>query len=55
MPFSTACNTPLSNFESHQNYKVCEMALDIKLCNQKLNGCDDHGNLVPVWNVKPGE
>ncbi|XP_068057619.1 isoleucine--tRNA ligase, cytoplasmic isoform X2 [Anomalospiza imberbis] len=21
MPFSTACNTPLSNFESHQNYK----------------------------------
>lgn len=22
MPFSTACNTPLSNFESHQNYKV---------------------------------
>lgn len=23
MPFSTACNTPLSNFESHQNYKVC--------------------------------
>lgn len=24
MPFSTACNTPLSNFESHQNYKVCK-------------------------------
>ncbi|KAK7886766.1 hypothetical protein WMY93_026387 [Mugilogobius chulae] len=22
MPFSTACNTPLSNFESHQNYKI---------------------------------
>lgn len=22
MPFSTACNTPLSNFESNQNYKV---------------------------------
>lgn len=22
MPFSTACNTPLSNFEAHQNYKV---------------------------------
>lgn len=22
MPYSTACNTPLSNFESHQNYKV---------------------------------
>lgn len=21
MPYSTACNTPLSNFESHQNYK----------------------------------
>ncbi|XP_064032748.1 isoleucine--tRNA ligase, cytoplasmic-like isoform X4 [Pogoniulus pusillus] len=21
MPFSTACNTPLSHFESHQNYK----------------------------------
>ncbi|XP_073681649.1 isoleucine--tRNA ligase, cytoplasmic-like [Garra rufa] len=21
MPFSTACNTPLSNFEAHQNYK----------------------------------
>ena len=21
MPFSTACNTPLSNFESGQNYK----------------------------------
>lgn len=28
MPFSTACNTPLSNFESHQNYKVS--------CNQIL-------------------
>ncbi|RLV94685.1 hypothetical protein DV515_00013040 [Chloebia gouldiae] len=24
MPFSTACNTPLSNFESHQNYKCKE-------------------------------
>ncbi|KAG9337039.1 hypothetical protein JZ751_029806, partial [Albula glossodonta] len=24
MPFSTACNTPLSNFESHQNYKVTQ-------------------------------
>lgn len=24
MPFSTACNTPLSNFESHQNYKVSQ-------------------------------
>lgn len=22
MPFSTACNTPLSNFEANQNYKV---------------------------------
>lgn len=21
MPYSTACNTPLSNFESGQNYK----------------------------------
>jgi hypothetical protein len=21
MPFSTACNTPLSNFEANQNYK----------------------------------
>ena len=22
MPYSTACSTPLSNFESNQNYKV---------------------------------
>uniref|UniRef100_A0A8D1N1X7 Isoleucine--tRNA ligase, cytoplasmic n=2 Tax=Sus scrofa TaxID=9823 RepID=A0A8D1N1X7_PIG len=29
MPFSTACNTPLSNFESHQNYKVVRGTLHI--------------------------
>lgn len=27
MPFSTACNTPLSNFEAHQNYKVTNKLL----------------------------
>lgn len=44
MPFSTSCNTPLSNFESHQNYKVCKTELSIKLCTWKLNGCGDKGN-----------
>lgn len=36
MPFSTACNTPLSNFESHQNYKVCMASLGIELRTWKL-------------------
>ena len=26
MPYSCACNTPLSNFEVQQNYKVCHRA-----------------------------
>lgn len=30
MPFSTACNTPLSNFESHQNYKVNTLYVAIR-------------------------
>lgn len=33
MPFSTACNTPLSNFESHQNYKVSQYMCTL-CCNQ---------------------
>lgn len=41
MPFSTACNTPLSNFESHQNYKVCMTSLGIKSYSWKLNDCGD--------------
>ncbi|GAB1298166.1 Isoleucine--tRNA ligase, cytoplasmic [Apodemus speciosus] len=28
MPFSTACGTPLSNFESNQNYKGVELSVD---------------------------
>ncbi|KAA6368137.1 MAG: hypothetical protein EZS28_036338 [Streblomastix strix] len=30
MPYSTACTTPLSNFEANQNFKnVCETAITI--------------------------
>lgn len=43
MPFSTACNTPLSNFESHQNYKVRVTSSGINLCIWKSKGCD-HSN-----------
>ena len=37
MPFSTGCNTPLSNFEANQNYKVVEdlsiyVALELRKC-----------------------
>lgn len=32
MPYSTACNTPLSNFESGQNYKdVVDPAITVSL------------------------
>lgn len=32
MPYSTACNTPLSNFESGQNYKdVIDPAITVSL------------------------
>lgn len=35
MPFSTACNTPLSNFESGQNYKeVVDPAGESNFCRQ---------------------
>lgn len=51
MPFSTACNTPLSNFESHQNYKVCMTSLGIKMCSWKLN---DYGDQAPMCNVSLG-
>lgn len=55
MPFSTACNTPLSNFESHQNYKVRAMSSSINLCTWKLKGCD-HSNQswcgLLAWGVR---
>ncbi|XP_062589375.1 LOW QUALITY PROTEIN: isoleucine--tRNA ligase, cytoplasmic-like [Saccostrea cucullata] len=49
MPFSTACNTPLSNFESGQNYKdVVDPAV---IVNFPL--LDEPGVAVIAWTTTP--
>ncbi|KAL1492757.1 hypothetical protein ABEB36_010961 [Hypothenemus hampei] len=50
MPYSTACSTPLSNFESGQNYKdVVDPAVTVSLpiLNDKDNAC------LLVWTTTP--
>ncbi|XP_065174061.1 isoleucine--tRNA ligase, cytoplasmic-like [Atheta coriaria] len=50
MPYSTACNTPLSNFESGQNYKdVIDPAVTVKL---PIIGDKDKASLL-VWTTTP--
>ncbi|XP_066248278.1 isoleucine--tRNA ligase, cytoplasmic [Euwallacea similis] len=50
MPYSTACNTPLSNFESGQNYKdVVDPAVTISL--PVLNDSDKASLLI--WTTTP--
>ncbi|XP_061147460.1 isoleucine--tRNA ligase, cytoplasmic [Syngnathus typhle] len=49
MPFSTACNTPLSNFESHQNYKDVQdpsVIVDFPLL-------DDENVSLIAWTTTP--
>lgn len=50
MPYSTACNTPLSNFESGQNYKdVIDPAVTVTL---PLIGDKDNASLL-IWTTTP--
>lgn len=50
MPYSTACNTPLSNFESGQNYKdVLDPAVTVSL---PLIGDTDKASLL-IWTTTP--
>lgn len=50
MPYSTACNTPLSNFESGQNYKdVVDPAVTVTL---PLIGDKDKASLL-IWTTTP--
>uniref|UniRef100_UPI003AAEC6B2 isoleucine--tRNA ligase, cytoplasmic-like n=1 Tax=Centroberyx gerrardi TaxID=166262 RepID=UPI003AAEC6B2 len=49
MPFSTACNTPLSNFESHQNYK--DVQDPSVIVNFPL--VDDEGVALIAWTTTP--
>lgn len=50
MPYSTACNTPLSNFESGQNYKdVVDPAVTVSL--PLLD--DKDGAALLVWTTTP--
>ncbi|KAF2884395.1 hypothetical protein ILUMI_21774 [Ignelater luminosus] len=50
MPYSTACNTPLSNFESGQNYKdVVDPAVTVTL---PLIGDKDGASLL-IWTTTP--
>uniref|UniRef100_A0A6I8SQG0 Isoleucine--tRNA ligase, cytoplasmic n=1 Tax=Xenopus tropicalis TaxID=8364 RepID=A0A6I8SQG0_XENTR len=49
MPFSTACNTPLSNFESHQNYKDVQDPSVIVT----FPLLDDSGVSLVAWTTTP--
>ncbi|KAF5283434.1 hypothetical protein FQA39_LY04810 [Lamprigera yunnana] len=50
MPYSTACNTPLSNFESGQNYKdVVDPAITVTL---PLIDDKDNASLL-IWTTTP--
>lgn len=50
MPYSTACNTPLSNFESGQNYKdVVDPAVTVTL---PILGDKDEASLL-IWTTTP--
>lgn len=50
MPYSTSCNTPLSNFESGQNYKdVIDPAVTVSL---PIIG-DEGGAALLVWTTTP--
>ncbi|XP_050314029.1 isoleucine--tRNA ligase, cytoplasmic [Anthonomus grandis grandis] len=50
MPYSTACNTPLSNFESSQNYKeVVDPAVTVSL---PIIG-DKDNTAILVWTTTP--
>uniref|UniRef100_A0AAR2JLN9 isoleucine--tRNA ligase n=1 Tax=Pygocentrus nattereri TaxID=42514 RepID=A0AAR2JLN9_PYGNA len=49
MPFSTACNTPLSNFESHQNYK--DVQDPSVIVNFPL--LDDESVCLIAWTTTP--
>ncbi|KAM3878504.1 isoleucine--tRNA ligase, cytoplasmic [Diretmus argenteus] len=49
MPFSTACNTPLSNFESHQNYK--DVQDPSVIVNFPL--VEDEGVSLIAWTTTP--
>lgn len=50
MPYSTTCNTPLSNFESGQNYKdVIDPAVTVSL---PIIGDKDNTALL-VWTTTP--
>ncbi|XP_077429645.1 isoleucine--tRNA ligase, cytoplasmic [Vanacampus margaritifer] len=49
MPFSTACNTPLSNFESHQNYKDVQDPSVIV----SFPLLDDEGVSLIAWTTTP--
>nr|CAI5839275.1 unnamed protein product [Callosobruchus analis] len=50
MPYSTACNTPLSNFEANQNYKdVVDPTVVVSL--SLLNDTD--GAALLVWTTTP--
>lgn len=50
MPYSTACNTPLSNFESGQNYKdVVDPAVTVSL---PIIGDKDKAALL-IWTTTP--
>ena len=49
MPFSTACSTPLSNFESGQNYKdVVDPTVVVRF---PLLDAGDEGKRKRVWRV----
>jgi isoleucyl-tRNA synthetase len=52
MPFSTTCGTPLSNFETQQNYQeVQDDSLFIKL--PLINKFKDHTVYIMVWTTTP--
>ncbi|KAM0679305.1 hypothetical protein BDAP_000172 [Binucleata daphniae] len=52
MPFSTACSTPLSNFEANQNYKeVSDPSIVFKIkLNEKINKMEV---CLLVWTTTP--
>ena len=63
MPFSTACNTPLSNFESGQNYKEVQdpsgkraplfLSLDFgfRHCGDRLYSLENTFELGHYWKI----
>jgi len=52
MPYSTGCNTPLSNFEAGQNYKdVVDPAVIVSF--PIINNTDEAGVSLLAWTTTP--